>query len=203
MEEKQLTEKESLELISQMIQSTKDNMKVGSGNQFLYWGYFTSILSLFIFGTVYATLNGLWHWCWMLMFIFWFLMTLKKDKPGVMTFIDKAISRVWAIIGCLFIITAVGCILFFMINHTSSMLLMMPLSIIYASIGVSITGILIKERWATCLPLISFAIGFYMLCELSTGGTPTLIWDLLLGLSFFVMMVIPGHVLNHKEKKQC
>ena len=42
MEEKKLSEQESLELISQMIRSTRKNMEVGSGNQFLYWGYFTA-----------------------------------------------------------------------------------------------------------------------------------------------------------------
>ena len=35
MEEKKLSEKESLELISRMIQTTRENMQVGSGNQFL------------------------------------------------------------------------------------------------------------------------------------------------------------------------
>ena len=33
MEEKKLSEQESLELISQMIRSTRKNMEVGSGNQ--------------------------------------------------------------------------------------------------------------------------------------------------------------------------
>lgn len=35
MEEKKFTEKESLELISQMIQVTKENLERGSGNVFL------------------------------------------------------------------------------------------------------------------------------------------------------------------------
>ena len=49
MEEKKLSEQESLELISQMIRSTRKNMEVGSGNQFLYWGYFTAALSVLLF----------------------------------------------------------------------------------------------------------------------------------------------------------
>lgn len=56
MEEKKLSEQESLELISQMIRSTRKNMEVGSGNQFLYWGYFTAALSvlLFFIGVLYG-----------------------------------------------------------------------------------------------------------------------------------------------------
>lgn len=49
MEEKKLSERESLELISQMIHSTRKNLEVGSGNQFLYWGYFTTALSVLLF----------------------------------------------------------------------------------------------------------------------------------------------------------
>ena len=48
MEEKKLTERESLELISQMIRSTRENMEVGSGNQFLAWGYFSALLSVLL-----------------------------------------------------------------------------------------------------------------------------------------------------------
>ena len=56
MEEKKLSEQESLELISQMIRSTRKNMEVGSGNQFLYWGYFTAALSVLLFLLVYLSL---------------------------------------------------------------------------------------------------------------------------------------------------
>ena len=58
MEEKKLSEQESLELISQMIRSTRKNMEVGSGNQFLYWGYFTAALSVLVFLLVYYTGAG-------------------------------------------------------------------------------------------------------------------------------------------------
>lgn len=38
MEDRKLSEKESLDIITQMINSSKRNMKVGSGNVLLYWG---------------------------------------------------------------------------------------------------------------------------------------------------------------------
>ncbi|MCF0203433.1 MAG: hypothetical protein HUK08_08730, partial [Bacteroidaceae bacterium] len=49
MEEKVISEKESLELISQMIRKTKTNLGKGSGNEFLIWGYsciFASVVVL-------------------------------------------------------------------------------------------------------------------------------------------------------------
>ena len=39
MEEKKLNEKESLEIITRMIQETKNKLEVGDGNMLLLWGY--------------------------------------------------------------------------------------------------------------------------------------------------------------------
>ncbi len=39
MEDRKLNEKESLELITQMIRNTRRNLDAGSGNMFLLWGY--------------------------------------------------------------------------------------------------------------------------------------------------------------------
>ena len=46
MEERKLNEKESLELIAQMIQNSKKNLQVGRGNQFILWGWIGAITSL-------------------------------------------------------------------------------------------------------------------------------------------------------------
>lgn len=56
MEEKNLSGNESLELIARMIRSTREGLKVGAGNTFLYFGYFTTILSVLLFfaGVLYA-----------------------------------------------------------------------------------------------------------------------------------------------------
>lgn len=51
MEERLLNEKESLELITQMINSSKKNMEIGQGNYLLVWGYFTTALSIILYYT--------------------------------------------------------------------------------------------------------------------------------------------------------
>ena len=81
MEEKKLSEQESLELISQMIRSTRKNMEVGSGNQFLYWGYFTAALSVLLFLLVYYTGDARWSIGWFSMFLFWGFM-LRMQRKG-------------------------------------------------------------------------------------------------------------------------
>lgn len=46
MEERKLNEKESLELIAQMIQNTKNRLETNCGMPFLFWGYTTLFVSL-------------------------------------------------------------------------------------------------------------------------------------------------------------
>lgn len=48
MEERKLNEKESLELIAQMIQNTKNRLETNCGMPFLFWGYTTLFVSLLI-----------------------------------------------------------------------------------------------------------------------------------------------------------
>ena len=48
MEDRKLNEKESLELITQMIRNTRRNLDAGSGNMFLLWGYVCVLLTLVV-----------------------------------------------------------------------------------------------------------------------------------------------------------
>lgn len=206
MEERTLNEKESLALITQMINSSKKNMEIGQGNIMLIYGYFTTALSIVLFALISLTHNFIWSWGWMLMFVIWPIMSYRQRQkpPTVVTYTDKVISKVWQVMGWMFIVTflTIGIIEFSFARYID-FILMLPLSLIYCGIGVSITGIIIQERWMTYTPLIAFIIAIYMLTMLMIGEKATTLWYLYFGLSFVFMMIIPGHIINHKAKKQC
>lgn len=64
MEEKKISEQESLELINQMIEQTRRDSTVGSGNTFLIWGYVCMVVSLAVFVAAY-TGPGAWGWLYL------------------------------------------------------------------------------------------------------------------------------------------
>ena len=66
MEDRKLNEKESLELITRMIQNTKDRMAENSGTPFLLWGYVTVIISLLVWFLLKETGNNNWQFLWFL-----------------------------------------------------------------------------------------------------------------------------------------
>ena len=89
MEEKKFIEKESLELISQMIQATRKNLVKGQGNYFIIYGYTAAILSI------------------ILMFLPVIILSFKEKRntPTVITYTNSMVNKVWQVVGTLFSLT--------------------------------------------------------------------------------------------------
>lgn len=204
MEDKKLTEKESLDLITQMINSSKRNMEVGSGNVLLYWGYSTLLLSIILFFLVILTRNFIWSYGWMLMFVVGPIISYKqRGKELVVTYTDKTIKKVWQVFGYMFSLTFISIALFGGMYEHVDFILMLPLSLLYCGLGISIHGIIIREKWMIYSPVVAFVLVVYMLMAMINNVMPTVWWYLYFGFSFVLMMIIPGHILNHKAKKEC
>ena len=65
MEEKKISEQESLELITRMINQTKKDLSVGNGDSFLMWGYLSAAISLAVIVMLLATNDPRFAWLYM------------------------------------------------------------------------------------------------------------------------------------------
>lgn len=102
MNDRVLNEKESLELIAQMIQNTKSRMTRNSGAPFLIWGYTTIIVSLLVWFLLKETGNYHWQWLWFLLPAISLPSTLwieHKQPKMIKTYIDRIVGYVWAVFG--------------------------------------------------------------------------------------------------------
>lgn len=205
MKENTFSEHDSLELIAQMIRQSKKNMKVGSGNILLYYGYAALLLSMAVYLLVHLTSKPIWSALWFLMFVpaIWIRMNKNKSDVCVVTYMDKAINSIWCILGQAFFLTVIGIAVFGYFTGRYNFTLMLPLSLLYAGIGIAITGIITDFKLMAYTPLIAFAAAIYMLVSMTTNKVAADWWNLLFGASFLIMMVIPGHLLNHKIKEPC
>lgn len=194
MEDKVLTEKESLDLISQMIRNTRSRLEDNSGIPFLIWGYTTVIVAVVVWSLVTTSGNYLWHWLWFAIPVFggtlWLLHNKKQlnNRSRVITFVDRAISHVWMVFG----------IASFMISIISFLTYIPILFIVLLTMGMAtaITGLIIRFK-----PIIfSGFIGilFSPLCVIVRDTSSILIFAAV----FVLMMVIPGHMLNYKAKRR-
>lgn len=194
MEDKVLTEKESLDLISQMIRNTRSRLEDNSGIPFLIWGYTTVIVAVIVWSLVTTSGNYLWHWLWFAIPVFggtlWLLHNKKQlnNRSRVITFVDRAISHVWMVFG----------IASFMISIISFLTYIPILFIVLLTMGMAtaITGLIIRFK-----PIIfSGFIGilFSPLCVIVRDTSSILIFAAI----FVLMMVISGHMLNYTAKRR-
>ena len=205
MKENNFTEKESLELISRMIQQTKQNLQVGSGNMLLYYGYTSVVISIAVYLLCHFTSQMYWHNLWFLMFIpmIYERIIQNKRKPSVVTYMDRSIANLWKVINALLVVTVLTILIMGIFMKVFILIPMLPLALLYVGIGIACMGVIMNEKSMTYFPLISFVISIYMLISLLMNGSFSLEWNLLGGLSFLLMLVVPGHILNYKSLKQC
>lgn len=198
MEERKLNEKESLELITRMIRNTKHNLEIGDGNIFLFWGYLTVTSTAIVYLLLQLTENLMSYLAFLLIIVVGITLShyfKRKRLPKVKTYTDKVLEQIWSVMGSI----ATLAITIFGIYYDSR--LIPPLILIILSLACYITGLLIKEKVFN-LGIVSFINGLNMLFYIIKEGFDSFML-LLFALSFIVMMIIPGHVLNYKAKKSC
>ena len=199
MEERKLNEKESLELIAQMIQNSKKNLQVGRGNQFILWGWLGAITSLAVMGMLMWTKNPMWNWLWFAIpVIGWPVMMwqLKKEEKPVVTFTDKVLKAVWMSIG------SIGMLgIFLMAIYAKNMMLILPGACILMAIGVYITGAVLNDQKTKTATLNTLLVIMMASCHIVFMNDGFYSYYITFALGFIGMLVIPGYHLNKEAKK--
>ena len=185
-------EKESLELIAQMIQNTKNRLETNCGMPFLFWGYTTIFVSLLVWFLVVTTRNYYWQYLWFLLPIIagtGTYLSTRNQQPGIKTHLDKVINYIWLVFGITGFLISMLAMFFWQLPILFMVLLLMGM-------GTTLTGLVIGYKTVTICgtlgALSSIGCLFY----------PGLNQILIFAPVFIFMMVIPGHVLNHAARKQ-
>ena len=191
MEERKLEAAESLALIGRMIENTRSRMVRNSGRPLLAWGYATVLTTLIVWGAVVYFQDGRWNYLWILLpLLGWLLMWITREKKcegEVHTFVDRVIGNIWMVMG----LSA-----WFVSMISLFSLIRLPILfviILIMGMGTAVTGLIIRFTPATiggaaAIVIAPFAIIF--------GNA----WQpLLFIISFVVMMIVPGHILNYKS----
>ena len=199
MEERKLNEKESLELIAQMIQNSKKNLQVGRGNQFILWGWLGAITSLVVMGMLMWTKNPMWNWLWFAIpVIGWptMMWQMKKEEKPVATFTDKVLKAVWMSIGSIGMLGT-----FLMAIYARNMMLMLPGVSILIAIGVFITGAILDDRALKTRTFGALLLIMMASCHIVFMQDDFYWYYITFSLGFIVMLVMPGYHLNKEAKK--
>lgn len=192
MEDKKISEKESLELISRMIRETQDNTARYGAYPLLIWGYTTVVISVVIWALLWQTGSMKVNYLWFaLPVIAGPLTTIFKKKDagkGTKNYIDRITGQIWIVFGVVgFVLSCLAFVIHIDILFVITLLMGM---------GATLTGLVCKYKPLSVAGSIGVALSFTLLF---VQGSGTL---LIFAAIFMVMMIIPGHIMN-KQMKQC
>lgn len=206
MEEKRISEKESLEIITEMISRTKDRY-IGDGNIMLVWGYLTVVIAAVIWALLALTHNEVWNRLWFAIPIIGCIATMgmirkKQRTSGVKSYSDKISSSIWTGVWYSFIVSMLFCSGFGLINK-DCWGIMVAFALIIVPFAEVIQGIVISEKSIFLGGVIGLHIGVFTMCCIAGGVPLDANWFLpLFMVAFIFMMIVPGHILNSKYKRQ-
>lgn len=205
MEERKFTEKESLELISQMISASRQRLQKGSGNPFLCYGYSSLAISVATFLITRFSGNYVWNLLWILMFVPAIVLWIKDrgEKPETTSYIDRMLTNTWKVVLMLMVLSLVVIVCSGLGDGTINMMLMLPLALIFVCTGTLITGLTIGEGGIVGMATIAFVMPVLLLSAMVAGDQYLPVWNLAGGFSFLLSLVIPGHIINRRSSRSC
>ena len=188
MEEKILSEKESLELISKMIQRSQQKSRKNNGRTFLIFGYTSIIVSLTIYFLHMISTSKLIGLAWLGIPIIGFALsylTKRKDDQYSKTIIGSMVNKVWTVIA-----VAIYGVSFtpFLFPYP-----VLPTIILLLGIGTAITGLIVKSNSVTAGGIIG------MILSIVLYGFQDYTQVAVFAICIFIMQVIPGHILQYKS----
>ena len=195
MENNKFNEKDSLELITRMIQNTQNRIAEKPGQHFMFWGYLTIVVTIAVWCTLIFTNDAQWNLLWLAIpVIGWpanYIMGRNAKKTQlVTTYIDKIINYVWTIFGLL-----TWTFMIMLMMNSFENVLFVVLQLISAS--VILTGLIARFK------ILIVTGSIVMLTSIATIFITDFNYQMFnFILSFVIMMVIPGHILNYRGRNQ-
>lgn len=188
--ETNLNEKESLELITRMISTAKEQIQKSFAYNFLLWGY-SAIFIVFVVLFINQILNyaPYGYYAFFLFILPWVLYILKQYKANlakpVKTYIGETIKYLWfALTISILLLTTSGLVVG---NY------FIPLISLFIAVGVFITGIAYKFK-----PLVIGSIAFW-LCAAITFHVNSNIQLIIYMVAIAIGYIVPGHIIKAKD----
>lgn len=208
MKEKQLTEKESIEVITSMINQTKRRLHIGDGNMFLLWGYTTVFVGLLVWGALLITQNPAANWLW---FLIWIIggsampkmLRKKESDTKVRYYTDNLSNGIWRIAGWSAILLTTMNLALMLFAGKDAWNTMLQLALLILGILENVQGVIIREKSLVYCGWVGIIAGMVTMCCVSAGIPLYVNWYMPFFLAAYgCMTIIPGHILNAKARKQ-
>lgn len=207
MEEKVISEKESLELISQMIQQTQQRVAVGRGKPFIAWGIIMVVVATVIGLGIQFTGNGVWVWGYFAIPVLGFLYKYinrrhisNSVQPQVKTYIEENLELVWKGIGTI-LLSYPAILLVLRFNEPRAWIGMYFIGVFMPMVGVYLTCLMLKIHKIKYYIGLPMGMCLMMLSDLFVKQTITNDYNYFFALLSFFSFVVPGIIINKEANR--
>lgn len=204
MEDKKLSPQESMALISQMIEATKQRIAMPDLRISVLWATLSIVSATIVLVVSLVSYNPLINLVWFAIPVIGIpaniLMARKSGtSKGAKTVIDTISDKIWKSVGLIAILLTIACIIFNLLGYPQAWLTMFFYAFIVVGFGTAMTGIILKENSYVFGGIFSIIVGF-VITAMSICGKPLLIvWVLpLYMVCFLLMFIVPAFIIRKK-----
>lgn len=192
-EDKILSEKESLALISSMINKARNNFNE-SGIIYLIYGWVIFICSLVQFIALYYFKNPdvyyIWYLTWLPVIYHVIYLRKKRASEKTRTYTDEIIGYIWLVF-----IISISLLIFLQLYLQSAATINLTILVLYG-MPTFLSGVILKSR-----ALKIGGVFCWLLAILSVFIYPEF-QSLLIALAVVFAWIIPGYILKENLKKE-
>ncbi|TGX80988.1 hypothetical protein E5358_11465 [Palleniella muris] len=208
MNDKKLTPQESMELITSMIQNSKQRVAMPDLRISVMWAVVTILTAAITWVLITVTHNPWFNFVWFAIPAIGIpaniFLASKADRiKTAKTYVDYATDRLWQIVGYIAIGISIGCFIAQQCGYPQAWLAMLFYAFIIVGFGATITGVLLKENSYVFGGLFSVfsgaAVIICTLCRIQLLYS----WVIpLYMLCFLLMFIVPAFVIAKKIKSR-
>lgn len=182
--------KESLDIISKMMNDTRRNVMLGSRIPLLVWGWTSFAVSLMVYICIRCSGNSNWNYAWFLILaIGWPLIrSLKPKRPVVSTAISQSLVVIWKMLAAVIIV--------FSVTSFLTIFNVLAVILLILAMGSFITGELIRY------PFLKYSSIAGFILAISLWLIHGLIQIPVFAVAMLLMMVIPAYRMKYDLAKE-
>ena len=119
-------------------------------------------------------------------------------------YIDNIAVGLWSLIGCCAILFTAICLFMMLFAGKDCWIAMLVFGHLIIGMAVVVQGFVIQEKSLIAGGLFGVISGTVVMC-FAIGGIPIDMWWAfpLIAVTFILMLIVPGHILNYKARKLC
>lgn len=207
MKEQPINERQSLDIITEMIAQTKSRLHLGDGNIMLMWGYLTVSVAGLVWILLYTTHNPVWNYLWFLIGLIGGIATpvmarRQRNKATVKNYTDRLINGIWSLVSLSAVSCTAICFGLILFAGKNAWDIMLVFALLIVGMVESVQGIVIREKSHVGGGMVGMLAGIVTMACIAAKIALDARWFMPVFIfAWICMMIVPGHILNAKARK--